>query len=100
MALGNPADKAEGSESPSGAMAGPKTQGENLANIHFSRVFLVKSLTESMLAPRRSHQTSRLSQDKCCERDRPSLQSGGAGNGSISAIELGLWSSEAHSARR
>ena len=100
MALGNPAGKAEGSESPSGAMAGPKTQGKTLQIDTFSRVLLLKSLTESMLAPRRSHQTSRLSQDKCCERGQPSLQRGGANNGSISGAELGLWSSEAHSAPR
>ena len=42
MALGNPADKAEGSESPSGAMAGPKTRGKDLANIHFFTSFLIK----------------------------------------------------------
>ena len=33
MALANPAGKAEGSESPSGAMDGPKTRGKDLANI-------------------------------------------------------------------
>ena len=101
MALGNPADKAEGVGSPSlGPWLAQKRKGKTLQIYTFSQVFFkLKSLTESMLAPRRSHQTSRLSQDKCCERDQPPLQSGGAGNGSISAIELGLWSSEAHSAR-
>ena len=102
MALGNPADKAEGSESPSGAMAGPKTRGKDLANIHFFTSFLIKKPHRiDAGATKITPNVEAFLGQVLCKHGQLSLQSDDeAKNGSISAIELGLWSSEAHSARR